>query len=126
MIHDVNEYLLLRQQLLNETTVTEYRRAARIAQNIDYNNIPPNTDPLIKAKLLKRKERADCILLHYTYEKQFSRYKREIHQIWDDTFQNTPIQATTLIVGSRNNPNISKELIRRNPFTKTKQSNPKL
>jgi len=127
MIHDENEFLLLRRQLFNQPTVNEHRRAARIAKNIDYNNFDPNIDPLVKEKLLKRRERANYMLLHYTHEKRFSHYKRAIHKIWHDKFHNTPIQTTKLIVGSRNNPNLCKELVRRNPFLKkpkTKEYNP--
>ncbi|CAF1194177.1 unnamed protein product [Adineta ricciae] len=118
MIHDENEFLLLRQQLLDETTVTQDRRAAHVTKNIDYNNIPTSTDPSIREKLLKRKERNNSILLHHAHEKRFSHYKQAFNRIWDDTFHNTPIQTTTLIVGSRNNPSISKELVRRSPFPK--------
>ncbi|CAF1185380.1 unnamed protein product [Rotaria sordida] len=93
----------------DETTFNEHRRVARIAKTIDYNNIPSNIDPLIKAKLLKRRERANSIIIHYTHERHFSHYKRAFHQIWNDTYHNTPVQTTKLIVGSRNNPNICKK-----------------
>ncbi len=53
MIHDENEFLLLRCQLLDQAAIDEHRRAGRIAQTMDYNNFPPNLDPLMKAKLLK-------------------------------------------------------------------------
>ncbi len=62
MIHDENEFLSLRRQLLDQATVLEYRRAVHIAQIIDYNNLPPTIDPLVKAKLLKRRERANVSL----------------------------------------------------------------
>ncbi|CAF1531369.1 unnamed protein product [Adineta steineri] len=118
MIHDENEFLILRRQLLGEATVTEHRRATRLAKTIDYNNIPTDLDPLIKEKLIKRRDKVNSIIVHYKHEKRFSHYKRAFHQLWDDTFYNTPIQTSKLIVGTRNNPNISKELIRLNPFTK--------
>ena len=120
MIHDENEFLLLRRQLLNQNSMHEHRRAARIARTMDYEAIPPNVDPLVKAKLLKRRERAKSVILHYTHEQRFSHYKRAIHQMWNDTFHNTPLQTATLIVGTRNNPNLGKELVRRNPFQKNK------
>jgi hypothetical protein len=123
MIHDENEFLILRQKLLDQPTVNEDRQAATIAKKIDYNNIPSNINPLVKAKLLKRRERANSIMLHYTHDKSFSHYKRIFHQIWNDTFYNTPIQIIKLIVGTRNSPNLSKELIHRNPFNKNKKTN---
>jgi hypothetical protein len=72
MIHDPMEFLHFRQQLLNQPTVEEHRRAARIAKNIDYDNIPPNTDPLVKGKLFKRRDRGNSILMHCIHEKRFS------------------------------------------------------
>jgi hypothetical protein len=120
MIHDENEFLLLRRQLLNQNSMHEHRRAARIAQTMDYEAIPVNIDPLVKAKLLKRRDRAKSVILHYTHEQRFAHYKRAIHRMWNDTFHNTHLQAATLIVGTRNNPNLEKELVRRNPFPKKK------
>jgi hypothetical protein len=118
MIHDENEFLFLRRQLLDQPSINEHRRAARIAQQFDYEKTYPNLHPLVAAKLLKRRERANSIFLHYTHEKRFSHYKQTIYRLWNDTFRNTNIETTKMIVGSRNNPNLSKEFIRRNPFSK--------
>jgi hypothetical protein len=118
MIHDENEFLLLRRQLLDQPTIHEHKRAARIAQQFDYEKSYPNLHPLVEAKLLKRRERANSIFLHYTHEKRFSHYKKTIHQLWNDTFHNTDVQTTKMLVGSRNNPNLCKEFVRRNPFPK--------
>ena len=123
MIHDDNEFQFLRHQLMKQATMHEHRRAARIAKTIDYEAIPPNIDPLVKAKLLKRQKRAKSVILHCTHEQRFSHYKRAIHQMWNDTFHNTPIHSATLIVGTRNNPNLEKELVRRNPFPKNREAN---
>ncbi|CAF1366004.1 unnamed protein product [Adineta ricciae] len=120
MIHDENEFLLLHHHLLNQTTLNQHRRANRIAQTMDYNNFPPDIDPLVKEKLLKRRDRANSIIIRYLHEKRVAHYKKTIHQLWHDTFYNTPIQTTRFLVATRNNPNITKELIRRNPFTKNR------
>ncbi|CAF4159151.1 unnamed protein product, partial [Rotaria sordida] len=93
MIHGENKFLILRRQLLDKATFNEHRRVARIAKTMDYNNIPSNIDPLIKAKLLKRRERANSIIIHYTHERRFSHYKRAFHQIWNDTYHNTPVET---------------------------------
>ena len=55
MIHDQNEFLFIRRQLLDETSVGEHQRAACLAQKFNYDYIPTNIDPLVKEKLLKRK-----------------------------------------------------------------------
>jgi hypothetical protein len=123
MIHDDNEFQFLRHQLIKQATIHEHRRAARIARTMDYDDFPANVDPLVKAKLLKRRERAKSVILHYTHEQRFSHYKRAIYQMWNDTFHNTPLHSATLIVGTRNNPNLEKELVRRNPFSTNGERN---
>lgn len=117
MIHDENEYSLLRQQLLHETTIDENKRAARIARQYDFNNFDAQAiDPLVKEKLLKRREKCHALFLHYTHEKRFASYKRAIHQLWAQTFRDTTAAEARLIVSTRNNPNLTRELVRRCPF----------
>ena len=120
MIHDENEYILLRRQLLTQPTTSEHARASRIASQMDYKNPKQSSDALVNTKLLKRKQRADSlypIIVHYTYEGRFTTYKSTIHKIWTESFQRRPIITTKLIVGTRNNPNLTKELVRRSPHT---------
>ena len=64
MIHDENEFQLARRRLLDQASVHEHQRAARIAQTMDFNNFLSNIDPLVKEKLLKRQEQANSIILH--------------------------------------------------------------
>ena len=81
MIHDENEFLFLRRQLLDQPSIHEHKRASRIAQQFDYNASYSNLDPLVEAKLLKRRDRANSIFLRYTYEKRFSHYKKTIYKL---------------------------------------------
>ena len=122
MIHDENEYHSLRQQLLGEPTLTEHLRASRIASQIDFNTGIVPDDALVQTKLVKRQQRANKLqplIVHYTYEKHFAYYKSRIHQEWNNLFQGTLVSETRLIVGTRNNPNLTKELVRRSPHLKT-------
>jgi hypothetical protein len=108
MIHDENEYDLLRRQILAISTKSEHARANRIASQMDI-------DPLVKAKLLKRQQKEKSIIVHYTYERLFADYKLKIHQMWHESFRSTSVTETKLIVGTRNNPNLTRELVRRSP-----------
>ena len=56
-----------------------------------------------------------CLILHYTHEKRFAGYKRDLHQIWSETFVNTPALEVKLIVGNRNNRHAKHELVRKRP-----------
>jgi hypothetical protein len=72
-------------------------------------------DPLVKAKLLKGQQKHRSIIIHYTYERRFANYKSKIHQIWNASFDPKTVIDTKLIVGTHNNSNITKELVRRSP-----------
>jgi hypothetical protein len=115
MIHDEKEYNFLRHQILAISTKSEHARANRIASQMDYNQIPSTIDHLVKAKLLKRQQKEKSIIVHCTYERRFAHYKSKIHQIWNTSFHSTSVTETKLIVGTRNNPNLTKELVRRSP-----------
>jgi hypothetical protein len=75
---------------------------------MDYNQIPSTIDPLVKAKLLKRQQKEKSIIVHYTYERRFAHYKSKIHQIWNQSFHSTSAMETKFIIGTRNNPNLTK------------------
>lgn len=55
------------------------------------------------------------LITHYTHEKRFRSVKRDLHQVYDDIFHNTPAAAVKLIVGNRNRRDARHELIRKKP-----------
>ncbi|CAF4012911.1 unnamed protein product [Rotaria magnacalcarata] len=63
----------------------------------------------------KPNELQNKLIIHYTHEKRFNTRKRDMHRIFQDTFVNTPIIETKLIVGNTNRKNTMKELIRKRP-----------
>jgi hypothetical protein len=120
MIHDENEYIFLHQDLLGKPTPSEHARADRIASQMDYNLPNSSADPLVQSKLLKRKQQTTTvipIIIRYTHEQRFNHYKPMIHRNWNDLFHHTPVTDTKLIVGTKNNLNLTKELVRRSPST---------
>ena len=114
-IQDENDYYSLRRRIISMYTQSEHARANRIASQMDSSQINSTTDPLVKAKLLKRQQKDKSIILHYTYEQRFTRYKSKIHHLWNASFPASTGINTRLIVGTRNNPNMTKELVRRSP-----------
>jgi hypothetical protein len=82
---------------------------------MDSSQIHSTTDPLVKAKLLKREQKKKSIIVHYTYEKRFAHYKSKIHQIWNASFPPSTGIDRKLIIGTRNQANLTKELVRRSP-----------
>ncbi|CAF3572915.1 unnamed protein product [Rotaria socialis] len=63
----------------------------------------------------KQNEFQNKLIIHYTHEKRFNTRKHDLHRIFQETFANTPIIETKLIVGNRNRKNTMKELIRKRP-----------
>jgi hypothetical protein len=102
-------------------TKSEHARANRIASQMDYNQIPLTIDPLVKAKLLKTQQKEKSLIVHYTYERRFAHYKSKIHHIWNASFQHETVIDTKLIVGTRNNSNLTKKLVRRSPRVEEKE-----
>ena len=124
-ILDEDEYLLCRRRLLATTTKSEHARASRIASQMDPTQIGLTNDPLVKMKLMKKKEKRNSIILHHNYERRFAHYKSEMHRIWNATFPIASGIDTKLIVGTRNNPNLTQELVRRSPPYHTRRAEDK-
>jgi len=72
-------------------------------------------NPLVKARLNKQKKIDKNLIIHYTHEKRFQSNKKDIHQLWNQLFQQTPAMDTRLIIGNRNSQNLIRELIHQLP-----------
>jgi len=57
----------------------------------------------------------DKFFVHYTHEQRFNTLKKDMHQVYDDIFQNTPAMYAKLVVGTRNRRDEKNELIRKRP-----------
>lgn len=112
--------MMLRNQLLPQPTIPELARASRIASQLDYKVADQTTEPLVKTKLMQRQQRDYSLspfIIHYMHEERFAYYKSMIHKTWNETFKTTPIITNRLIVGTRNQKNLQKELLQRSPRT---------
>ncbi len=91
----------------------EYQIASRIAKTIHGNPDENIENPLVKAKLNRESKFKKNIIIHYTYEKRFQHHKKIVHQLWNQTFDQTPVIVTRLIIGNKNRPNMKRQLIHR-------------
>jgi hypothetical protein len=57
----------------------------------------------------------DRFFIHYTHENCFRPFKRDMHQLYKNVFQQTPAMTIQIVVGNRNRRDGSKELIRKRP-----------
>ena len=55
------------------------------------------------------------LFVHYTHEKRLQPLKRDIHQVYNGTFEKTPAMYAKLIVDTRNRRDAKHELIRKRP-----------
>lgn len=93
--------------------------ASRIAKATDYTNTSDNEVASASLVVAKQKENptlnTEKLIIHYTHERRFATFKKDIHSLWNEIFQYTPVLHTKLIIGHRNQKNATKELIRRRP-----------
>ena len=115
MINTEKDYSFIRQTLLSKPTIPEYQIASRIAKSIPFERYEIVDDPLVRSRLDKPSKFDTNIIIHYTYEKRFQCNNIYLHQLWNQTFQQTPVMERRLIIGNRNSPNMTRELVHRRP-----------
>ncbi|CAM4973834.1 unnamed protein product [Rotaria socialis] len=140
LIDDERKYFLMRKQILGQPTPRQ-TQVAMSAALADIDNDPlddderqqPNPDP--KKTEEKISNINENFFTHYTYEKRFKTCKRDMHQVYHDTFKDTPAVYTKLIVVDRIRRQAHNELIRKRPnktllqtttITKKKLQTPKI
>ena len=57
----------------------------------------------------------DTIVVHYSHERRFQSFQREIDQVYDKLFENTAAMNVKMIVGNKNRSDAKKELIHKRP-----------
>ncbi len=108
----------MRHKLLGQPTPRQSQRALSAAM-ADIDN-DQTDDQLIESRTVIDKppvnnDNNNNLFVHYTHEKRFQTLKRDMHQVYDDIFTNTPAMYTKLIVGTRNRRDVKNELIRKRP-----------
>jgi hypothetical protein len=105
MISSENDFYFIRRTLLNKPTISQYQIASRIAKTINVDCQEEVDDPLVKARLGKQNKYDTNLIIHYTHEKRLQSNKKDNHQLWHQTFQQTPVINIRLNIGTRNNRN---------------------
>jgi hypothetical protein len=86
-----------------------------LALTLTLNSDKEIDNPLVKIRLQKQIKFDTNLIIHYTYEKRLQTNKTGIHQLWNQTFQQAPVINNRLIIGNRNNRNMTRELVHRRP-----------
>ncbi len=110
----------MRQNILGQPTFSQ-SQAAMSAATADLDNYPSIDEESIQTTANNKQENngtktsGEKIIVHYTHEKRFHSFKRDMHHIYDHTFQNQIDQDIKMIVGNRNRRDAKKELIHKRP-----------
>jgi hypothetical protein len=115
LIADQNDFLFVCSYILDRATAIEHQLASRIAKTTDTLKNDTIDDPLVRMGLKKFSNSDQNLVVHYPHEARLATYKKYIHQLWHQTFAETPVLNTKLIVENRNSRNATKILIRRRP-----------
>jgi hypothetical protein len=119
-IDNEHDFTFIRNHLLNKTTVTEHQIASRIAKTIDPHTIDTIDDPLVQIRLRQRSKWIDNLIIHYKHEERFETFKKDIHQLWNQTFANKEVMNTKLIIGNWSSQNVTNIFVHRRPLYKSK------
>ncbi|CAF4551446.1 unnamed protein product, partial [Rotaria socialis] len=120
LIDDEQKYFLMRKQILGQPTPRQ-TQVALSAALADIDNDPlddderqqPNPDPKKSEENISNIN--EKFFTHFTYEKRFKTWKRDMHQVYQDTFKDTPAMYKKLMVGNRIRRQTHNELIRKRP-----------
>ena len=127
VIKDENQYFAIRHKLRQEPS-DKQTQAAKRASRIDIRNELRfnkhiTTTSMATAKQKINKKYQNCLIIHCRHEKRLETLKRDMHQIYNDIFNQTPAMDVKLILGHRNNQTTKHELSTNKPDKRLLKNN---
>lgn len=121
-MHNEQQFIMMRTRILQQPTVRQ-SQVMIYATRADIPDYPTDhRDSRSTDQLRKREDqnvtKVPRLIIHYTHEKRFYAFQRDMHLIYKNTFKNTPVENVRLIVGYRNRRDAKHELIRKRPQRK--------
>ncbi|CAM4986240.1 unnamed protein product [Rotaria socialis] len=110
MLNNPDDFDYLRHQLLTASTATSYDKVTRTSttnQTHDKNIQNHIQQPTKNNEIITRKR----LIIHRRHEKRLENNHRYVHELWSDTFHQTEIMNTVLIIGTYLNHNLKQELM---------------
>ncbi|CAF3697984.1 unnamed protein product, partial [Rotaria socialis] len=120
LIDEEQKYFLMRKETLGLPTPRQ-SQVAMSAALADIDNDPPDDDERQQPNQHPEKSEEkipnynEKFFTHFTYEKRFETSKRDMHQVYNHAFKDTPAMYTKQIVGNRIRRPAHNELIRKRP-----------
>jgi len=90
LITDMTQFSLLRQKILAQPTIRQTQVTRSIASA---NTDTEQPDDSTATKHGNVTDPQDRFFIHYTHEKRFRPFKRDMHQLYENVFQQTPVMA---------------------------------
>jgi hypothetical protein len=127
VIDNETQLFLMRDKIMRQPT----SRQSQVAMSTSIANIDNDqTDDTVDIESKEPTKNAgrkptnygDKLFFHYTHEKRFESFKRDMHKIYDTVFKNTPAMDLRVIVGNRNRPDAKTEIISKRPKLSLLQS----
>ena len=116
LIDSKSYYAFVRWFSVEKPTISEHQIASRMVRAaMDSQDYDAVDDPLVRVIIKRKSKSIDNLIIHYTHEARLASSKKDIHQLWHQIFNGTPVANTKLIVGNRNNRKCQDSLIRRCP-----------
>ncbi|CAF5041203.1 unnamed protein product, partial [Rotaria magnacalcarata] len=120
LIDNEKKFFQLRQKLLGQPTPRQSQVAlsaatADIDNDTDADETKQPNEPSTKPDTATITNYEEKLFLHYTHEKRFTVMKRDMHHVYEHTFEYTPAMNTKVIVGNRNRRPAANELIHKRP-----------
>lgn len=109
----------MRHKLLGQPTPRQTQVAVSAAlADLDNDQIEEQPTKIEETSQQKDKNvnsTTNKLLVHYTHEKRFESFKRDMHTVYEDVFANTPAMHAKIVVGNRNRRDTRNELVRKRP-----------
>lgn len=119
LLNDERQFECLRRNILGQSTLHESQTVINTTHTYDHNQQTNNDiiQVIDMSESIPKNDHcyANKLIVHYTHEKRFSSFKRDMHHIYDQIFGQHISPDTRLIVGNRNRHDARKELIRKRP-----------
>ena len=117
----------MRHKIMGQLTPRQSQVATSAATaNMDNDQTDDTEEIESKDVALKAEKKptqfGDQLFVHYTHEKRLQSFKRDMHQVYENVFKNTPAMNVKLIVGNRNRRDAKNELTRKRPKPSILQS----
>ena len=119
LIDDEHTFLVMRHKLLGQPTPRQTQVAVSAAladlDNDHMDEQPTRTEETTKQQDEKVNSNTNKLFVHYTHEKRFESFKRDMHTVYEDVFAKTPAMHAKIVVGNRNRRDTRNELVRKRP-----------